>query len=431
MSLKNLKVRLPMYFIGLFIMTIGISVSVKSNLGVSPVSSIPYTMTCVWGIEMGKATIIFHIFLVLIQLLILRKNFKPISLLQIPVGIVFGYFTTFCNYLVGFFPTPDNLVVRVLMVLLSACIVAIGIFLYLPADVIPLAGEGVMSAVSQVTKIEFSKIKMAFDITMVLISGASCLIFIHNLGSVGVGTVIAAFLVGFILGIINKKFGKYRDKLLGKTQDNESDSEIDENRPTYVISISREYGSGGREIGKILAEKLGYKYYDTELIKLVMQESGYSPEYIKENEQTLDRSLLNDFFEWYQPNTGDSVPNINSLFCKEETVIKNIAKTENCVIVGRLANYILRNKKHLYNVFITADEVIEIEKVRERDHLSKENAKKQVRKVNHERSAHCKYFTDTDWGNAKNYNLTIKSNDFGYEKTAEIIETLFKQKFSL
>ena len=92
---NNLKVRIPMYFVGLFLMTIGIAISVKSNLGVSPVSSIPYTMTCVWGIEMGKATILFHTILVLIQIILLRRNFKPINLLQIAVGVVFGYFTTF------------------------------------------------------------------------------------------------------------------------------------------------------------------------------------------------------------------------------------------------------------------------------------------------------------------------------------------------
>ena len=110
---NNLKIRIPMYFFGLFLMTIGIAVSVKSNLGVSPVSSIPYTMTCVWGIEMGKATILFHTFLVLIQILLLRRNFKPVNLLQIAVGVIFGYFTTFCNYLVTFLPTPGNLPIRV------------------------------------------------------------------------------------------------------------------------------------------------------------------------------------------------------------------------------------------------------------------------------------------------------------------------------
>ena len=214
--MKNMKVRIPMYFVGLFIMTIGIALSVKSNLGVSPVSSIPYTMTCVWGIEMGKATIIFHAALVFIQILILRKRFKPINLLQVVVGIVFGYFTTFCNYLAIYLPSTDNMVMRIVLMLVSTVFIAVGIFFYLPADLIPLAGEGVMQAVSDVTKIEFSKVKIGFDCSMVVISVITCLICIHSLGSVGVGTVIAAFLVGFNLGRVNKAFGAKRDKLLGK-----------------------------------------------------------------------------------------------------------------------------------------------------------------------------------------------------------------------
>lgn len=215
--MKHLNVRIPMYFIGLFVMTIGIALSVKSNLGVSPVSSIPYTMTCVWGIEMGKATILFHIVLVLIQILLLRKKFKPVQLLQVVIGVVFGYFTTFCNYMVSFLPTPENLGIRIIMVLASTVFVAFGIFLYLPADLIPLAGEGCMQAVSSVTHIEFSKVKIGFDCTMVLVSAITCLTVLHNLGSVGAGTIIAAILVGTLVGIINRAFGKQRDKLLGKT----------------------------------------------------------------------------------------------------------------------------------------------------------------------------------------------------------------------
>lgn len=221
--MKNMMVRIPMYFVGLFIMTIGIALSVKSNLGVSPVSSIPYTMTCVWGIEMGKATIIFHAALVLIQILLLRKRFKPINLLQVVVGIVFGYFTTFCNYLATFLPSTDNIAMRIVLMLVSTVFIAVGIFFYLPANLIPLAGEGVMQAVSDVTKIEFSKVKMGFDCSMVIISVITCLICIHSLGSVGAGTVIAAFLVGFNLGRVNKAFGAKRDKLLGKRTYTEDD----------------------------------------------------------------------------------------------------------------------------------------------------------------------------------------------------------------
>lgn len=214
--MKHLNVRLPMYFIGLFVMTVGIALSVKSNLGVSPVSSIPYTITCVWGLEMGKATILFHITLVLIQLLLLRKNFKPVQLLQIPVGIVFGYFTTFCNYMMSFLSSPDNML-RIIMLFASTLFIAFGIFLYLPTDLIPLAGEGCMQAVSTVTHIEFSKVKISFDCAMVLVSALTCLVILHSLGSVGIGTIIAAVLVGTLVGLINRAFAKQRDQLLGKT----------------------------------------------------------------------------------------------------------------------------------------------------------------------------------------------------------------------
>lgn len=211
---NNICKRLVIYMIGLFIMTAGIAISVKSNLGVSPVSSIPYTITCVWGLEMGKATILFHLALVLLQVLLLRSRFKVKNLLQIIVGIVFGYFTTFCNWCAAFLPTPDHIVIRILMLLVSVLLIAIGIFFYLPANIMPLAGEGAMQAVSDVSGIPFAKVKVAFDCSMVAVSLITCLIILHSLGSVGIGTVIAAILVGITLGIITKWLGKWRDNLL-------------------------------------------------------------------------------------------------------------------------------------------------------------------------------------------------------------------------
>lgn len=201
---KNICKRIGTYLLGLFIMTIGIAISVKSNLGVSPVSSIPYTMTCVWGIEMGKATILFHCVLVVMQILLLRKKFELKNLLQIVVGIIFGYFTTFCNWLVSYIPTPENMMIRLCMLLISTVFIAFGIYTYLPADIMPLAGEGAMKAVSDVSGIPFSRVKIGFDVSMVLISLSTCLVMIKSTGSVGIGTVIAAFLVGIVLGWITK-----------------------------------------------------------------------------------------------------------------------------------------------------------------------------------------------------------------------------------
>ncbi|CDM68944.1 putative membrane protein [Clostridium bornimense] len=211
---ENYITRLLVYLLGLFIMTLGVSMSVKSNLGVSPVSSIPYTITCITGLEMGKATILFHIVLVFMQILILRKAFKIKNLLQVVVGVIFGYFTTFSNYLFSFLPTSNSIVVRLVMMIGSTILIAIGIFFYLPADIIPLAGEGAMKAISDKAHINFNKVKIGFDISMVTISLVACLVVLKTLGSVGIGTIIAAILVGSILGIITKFFGAKRDMLL-------------------------------------------------------------------------------------------------------------------------------------------------------------------------------------------------------------------------
>lgn len=211
---ENYRIRLLLYILGLFIMTLGISMSVKSNLGVSPVSSIPYSITCITGLEMGKATILFHVFLVLLQIVILGKAFKIKNLLQVAAGIIFGYFTTFSNYLFSFLPTPDNIVVRLVLMIGSAVLIAVGIFFYLPADIVPLAGEGAMQAISEKTNFLFSKVKIGFDVTMVAASLAACLIALHKAGAVGIGTIAASILVGTILGRITRQFGEKRDLLL-------------------------------------------------------------------------------------------------------------------------------------------------------------------------------------------------------------------------
>lgn len=205
---EKLAARLVAYIFGLFIMTMGIAVSVKSDLGVSPVSSIPYTFTCICGFEMGNATIVLHSALVVLQILLLRRKFKWINLLQVPVGVVFGKFTTLSNLLMDYLPATDNLLVRLLMILLSSLLIAVGIFFYLPADIMPLAGEGVIQAISEVTGIRISNAKILFDVSMVGISAVLCFLCLHSIASVGIGTLIAAVCVGMFLGMLNRIKGK-------------------------------------------------------------------------------------------------------------------------------------------------------------------------------------------------------------------------------
>ena len=113
-------------------------------------------------------------------------------------------------------PMPDILPFRIIMLAVSIVIVAIGIFLYVPADIMPLAGEGTMLAISQVTGFKFSNVKIGFDVSVSVISLVICLITVHNPGSVGIGTVVSAVLTGATLGVITRVFGEKRDRLLKK-----------------------------------------------------------------------------------------------------------------------------------------------------------------------------------------------------------------------
>ncbi len=198
------------YILGLFILTIGVGFAIKSNLGSAPVSAFPYTLQITANLEIGLGTVLFQSVLVIIQIILLRKNFKLKNLLQIPVGIVFGWMTSVSTDLVGMIPYYDNSIFRLAMVLIGSFFIALGISLYVPADMIPLPSEGVIKTVSDLSRISFSNIKIAFDCTMVILSGIVCFLATDTLKSVGAGTVILAITVGIINKLILKLFKKFK-----------------------------------------------------------------------------------------------------------------------------------------------------------------------------------------------------------------------------
>lgn len=201
----KLSRRIFNYLFGLFLMTLGIGFSIKSNLGSTPVSSIPYTLTVIWGIEIGQATILFHVFLVAVEVMLLRSAFKPKHFLQVFVGILFGYFTSFSVYLTGLLPDPANIFVSLGLIVLSVFLVAVGLFFYVPTNIVPLSVEGVTQAIAIVSNRPFPRIKVYFDVTIVASSFILCYIFLGVIGgSVGIGTIIAAIFVGITLKYIQK-----------------------------------------------------------------------------------------------------------------------------------------------------------------------------------------------------------------------------------
>lgn len=197
------------YIFGLYLITLGVAFSIKSGLGSAPVSSIPYAMNLIWAIEIGVATFIFHAILVVIELILLRRDFKKKHFLQVFVGVLFGAFTSFSVSLMNFIPPADNFFLALAMTALSIFFIALGLFFYVPTNIIPLSVEGVTQAVAIVTDKPFSKIKVYLDVTIVSTALILSYGFLGQLGSVGIGTILGALLIGTTVKYIHKIHGHF------------------------------------------------------------------------------------------------------------------------------------------------------------------------------------------------------------------------------
>ncbi len=189
-----------------------------------------------------------------------------------------------------------------------------------------------------------------------------------------------------------------------------------------VITIAREYGSGGRYIGRLLAEKLGINFYDKELIKKVAEETGLSMEYIEQNEQK--RTNLDAFNNGYYI----GLTNADELFLKESEIIKKIAKKESCVIIGRCADFILKENKNITKIFIYSDTEHKIKRATKYYGLAKEKAEKEIERKNKLRANHYKHYTGEIWGKLENYDIVLNSDTLGVEKSANMLVEIIEKK---
>ena len=192
----NMLKRVAVYCLGLFLLGIGVSFSVKSDLGVSPVNSLPYVVSLVTGVEQGKCVTIVFCCYIGLQFLMLGKNFKPVYLLQIIAATVFGKFVTLANIVTVGIPACTNYPMRLVYLVISMVIVAIGVDLYVKAEIISLPTEGVMEAMVKRFGMTFPNAKTTFDTAVVVVSAAVSLIAFHGLNGVREGTIIAAIGIG-------------------------------------------------------------------------------------------------------------------------------------------------------------------------------------------------------------------------------------------
>lgn len=410
--------RYVIFLIGLFVNSLGVSLIMKASLGTSPISSIPYVLSLSFPFTLGNFTIFFSIFLILLQLLILRKNFKLEHVLQIPVSIIFGYFIDLTMLLFAWV-NPQVYIMKIIYLLIGCLILGFGVYMEVLADVVMLPGESFVRAIVLTWKTNFGTTKICFDVSMSVIAAILSFVFTGRLNGVREGTIIAALLVGFIARVVGKKLAfvkpmLFPEEYVGENAEStdkvQADSKSVHAAQRNVILIGRQFGSGGHDIGKALAEKLGYAFYDQEIIEMTAGTTGYTPEFIQKNEEMMTSSFLYDLVnQMYMYAQADEEAPKDKIYEAESKVVKELAEKGNCVIVGRCSDYVLRDNRNCLRVFFSAPMENRMKRVMERLHLSEKDARQKIQKEDKWRADNYRYYTGRIWGAAGNFDLTVNT----------------------
>jgi hypothetical protein len=186
-----------------------------------------------------------------------------------------------------------------------------------------------------------------------------------------------------------------------------------------IITISREFGSGGRYIGECLAKELGFSFYDKEIIAQVAEQTGFSEKYIESRGEYAPHSSLFSYSFIGRNSQGASIE--DHIYQAQQNIICEVAQKGNCVIVGRCADYILRNEPNVLNVFIHGNEAEKCQRIMELYHKTQKEALALMKDTDKKRSINYAYYTEQKWGSSRNYALCLNSSILGYETCMKLI----------
>ena len=431
----------------LFIIAFGTSLSIRANLGSSPISAPPYVLSLVDGmpLTMGEIVIMMHVAFIIIQIVLLRKDFQIRQLSQILVSFLFGFYTDVTMWMTSFLQIPKTLPhaigwpLQFIELLVGGALLAFGIACEVRCDSLMLAGEGLPLAISKVVKKEFGKVKMCSDTMLVAIAVVLMFVFFHtwNWKMVGVGTIVSMFYVGFMVRIyaphiawLDKIFIPENERV--KEAEEEEIVREEEDAVPFVITIAREYGSGGLTLGRKLATRLDVDYYDHDIIDATAERLGYSTDFVRENEQNISNAKL-----WELIFTDKSIPlsmnpsHDDAIFVSESRIIRNLATKKPCVIIGRCANWVLRNDDKAFRVFVTSNRKDAVRRVMDKDSLDAPSADKRIEQVNTGRNNHYFQYTGRHWTDARDYDLVVNTSALGVDECADLIVECIRHRGGL
>ena len=341
-----------------------------------------------------------------------KETIRKVLIINFAIGIIFNLlFVLFPKQITGIFISSNDVSYNLFMEF--AVLMCHSFLLVISLNALEMTTSIVIQSLGNVVK---STAVTFIRQIMLLIPISLILAFVFNKGIYGV--LYAGYIADVLCFIITIFIIKSEYKKLGKEVINETYQEKEQTNNTYngkhiVITISREYGSGGRFVGRLVAEKLGLPFYDKELISLSAKESGLSEEYVKmTDEKKKSASYTNN--------------NDDRLFIAEQKVIEKLAKSS-CVIVGRCADYILKDNKDAIKIFLYSDSKSKEKRAIKYYGLNSKTALRKIDKINKERSKHYKFYTNREWKDFSNYDLSFNVDKYGVEKTAENIINIIEK----
>ena len=193
-----------------------------------------------------------------------------------------------------------------------------------------------------------------------------------------------------------------------------------------IITIGRQFGSGGRYVGRLLAEKLGIPFYDKELLSEAAKQSGICEEIFEEHDEKPTRSLLFSLVTGMQHHVGTGsfymdMPLNHRIFLAQFDAIRNLAEEGSCVIVGRCADYVLRENPDAVSIFVKADMPSKVDRAVKYYHLERDKAEDRIRKADKQRASYYNYYATATWGDVDNYDLVVDTGVLGVEGAVELI----------
>ena len=416
--------KLVVLVIGLFILAFGIALSSKSSIGVSPSASLSYVLSQIFPFSMGTFTMAVNVVFIIVQILLLRKDYKIINLLQLAVVFVFGYFTDLTLAIVE--PIQiEAYWLKLLLSIVSCIVMALGVFLEVKAHLIVMASEGAISAISEKVHLDFGIVKIIIDWGFIVISCVISLLVFHKLNGVREGTVIAAFLVGYCTRFFNKHI-KFLDKFLELEPDIPESPILTGTSFPLVITIERELGCGGHKIGEEIAKRLGIPFYDYAIISETAKEMGLPADEVQKSEERMGVGLISALARNNNAETQIRTKE-EEIFRSQVKVIRELAAKESCVIVGRLGGFILKGRPNTLNLFFSADRGFRAERIAKEHRISLEEAGKLVKTEDQSRALYCKHFTGMPWGLAAHYGMTLHTSDYGIDRSVDMVMSALEQ----